>query len=587
MALRVFRWRAIGPLLAFAAIGALLWAVFGEELARETSEEVGASVLGARVDIRRLDIDFRRADVTLRGITVASPFDSLRNLFEADEIVADVDPLPLLEKKLVIDRLAMRGVRVGTARTTSGFVRGGAGRVGAVRREVAAWGERFDIPALRLATGKLDVGTLDPARLETVRAAEALATRADSLRRGWEAAATGLDVGPVVDSARAALTRLRGARATDLRLLADARRALDDVKRARQRVATLERGVTDGITTMRVGLAALDRAKQRDYAFARELVRLPSLDAPDVAAALFAPVVIERFQRALYWAELGRRYMPPGLRPRATAGPPRVRAAGRSVAFPKEHAYPRFLLRDAELSIHLGDDAGAPRTVAARLTGLTTAPALYGKPTVFQATAPAVQVAALLDHVRASTRDTAGARVDGVPLPAFPLPGLPFRLAPGRGTVAFQVLLRGDTLRARWGIHAAAVTWSRDSARPAAGDVERLVGRVLAGVRTLDLDAEVRGPLAASRLAVRSNLDRAIADALRAAVGEEVAAAEQRLRAQVDRVVQERSAPARARAAELEQQAKTIVGDRAERLELVQRDLEQRVRETTGGIRLP
>src|SRR3989449_4445862 len=38
----------------------------------------------------------------------ASPFEALQNLLEADELVADVDPLPLLEKKVVIDLLFER-----------------------------------------------------------------------------------------------------------------------------------------------------------------------------------------------------------------------------------------------------------------------------------------------------------------------------------------------------------------------------------------------------------------------------------------------------------------------------------------------
>jgi hypothetical protein len=110
---------------------------------------------------------------------------------------------------------------------------------------------------------------------------------------------------------------------------------------------------------------------------------------------------------------------------------------------------------------------------------------------------------------------------------------------------------------------------------------------VLDGVRTLELDAEVRGTLAAPRLVVRSNLDRVLADALRAVLGEEVAAAERRLRAEVDRLVEQHAAPVRARAATLEQEGRARVAEYTERVDRAQADLEQRVRELTRGIRLP
>src|SRR5207247_7263097 len=83
------------------------------------------------------------------------------------------------------------------------------------------------------------------------------------------------------------------------------------------RVTALERSATSGIAALQAGAAGLSDAKQRDYATARGLLKLPGLDAPDIGAALFGSAAVDRFQRALYWVELGRRYMPPGLLPRA------------------------------------------------------------------------------------------------------------------------------------------------------------------------------------------------------------------------------------------------------------------------------
>ena len=58
--------------------------------------------------------------MTVQGLTVASPFEAFENLLQADQLVADLDPAPLLEKKLVIDRLAATGLRFGTPRATDG-----------------------------------------------------------------------------------------------------------------------------------------------------------------------------------------------------------------------------------------------------------------------------------------------------------------------------------------------------------------------------------------------------------------------------------------------------------------------------------
>ena len=585
--MRIFRWRAIGPLLLFTLLGGVLWVLFADRIARRSAEKIGTAIIGAKVEIQHLHIDLTNGDVTVRGLTVASPHEALKNLLQADELVADIDVLPLLEKKVVIDRLAANGLRFGTPRATDGRIPGtpDASVSGRVMAEARDWAQRFQVPALQLATGKIDVGTLDPRHLSAIPAAQALTARVDSSRRAWQTGFDSLRLGSTVDSATATLARLRTARVTDLVALNDARRAIDQLKQARGRVTALERGVTGGIAELRAGVAGLDSAKQRDYAFARSLLKLPSLDAPEIGVALFAPTAVAQFQRALYWTQLARAHMPPGLLPRADAGPQRARRHGNTVRFPREHALPGFLLRTAELSFQLDPTAPQPKRYAGRLTGLTSDPALYGRPTLFEASAPAVTAGAMLDHVRATPRDTAGATVQGVRLPVFPLPSLPVRLDPGQGTVQLGFALRGDSIRARWAVRSTHVQWARDSAAQGS-TVTDLLWRTLSGISDLQVDAGVTGTLARPRLSVRSNLDEAIAARLRAMLGEEVAAAERRLRAEVDRQVDSVVAPVRARVAALQTEVTGRLAQQRGKLDQAQKDLESRLRELTR-IRVP
>ena len=122
MTVRIFRWRAIGPLLLFTLFGGVLWVLLADGIARRSAEKIGTAIVGAKVEIQSLHIDMTNGDVTVRGLTVASPHEALKNLLQADELVADIDVLPLLEKKVVIDKLAANGLRFGTPRATDGRV---------------------------------------------------------------------------------------------------------------------------------------------------------------------------------------------------------------------------------------------------------------------------------------------------------------------------------------------------------------------------------------------------------------------------------------------------------------------------------
>lgn len=590
--IRIFRWKAVGPLLLFLVAVAVLWWLFADRIARRTAEDVGTAMLGARVDIDRLHIDLAQGQIEVRGLTVASPFEPFENLLQADELVANVAVVPLLEKKVVIDRLAAKGLRFGTTRTTSGIVErdAQAGATRSVGQQVEEWGQRFRIPALALAGGALDVGSLDPNRLETVGAARALGARADSSRQAWMASFTALDPRPTVDSATRLVERLKTARPTDLALINDARRQLEAVKRLQRDVAGLQRTVTAGLDSLGAGARALDAARQRDHAFARSLVQLPTLDAPNLAAALFGSAAIQRFQRALYWAQLGREYLPPGLKPRETPGPRRARRAGTDVRFPREHAYPGFLLREGELSFTLDPESDAPQEFAGRLEGLTSAPAVYGRPTTFEGVGPAIRIGAMVDHVGAVARDTAAAELGGVRLPAVSIPGLPLRLDAGRGSMGLSFALEGDRLRGAWRVRAPAVAWARDSAAPRGSDVQQIVERVLSGIGTIELEARLGGSIGEPVLGVRSNLDDVLAERLRAVLGDEVALAERRLRAQVDSTVGAQVTVVRAQVAALSEEATGRLGIELTQLDEVQKALDQQLRQLTRGlpgIRIP
>src|SRR3989442_1158379 len=173
---------------------------------------------------------------------------------------------------------------------------------------------------------------------------------------------------------------------------------------------------------------------------------------------------------------------------------------------------------------------GAPRPYAARLPGLTSGPTLDGRPTTLDASAPGVRAAARVDHVRPTPRDAAAASVTGVALRGFALPSLPVRLDPGQGTVSLSLALVGDSVHARWGMRSGRVHWMRDSAtaRSQLGDI---VWRVVSGVSTVDVSASLDGVLARPRLVVGSNLDRVLAERIRAVAGEAIAGAERQVRA--------------------------------------------------------
>jgi ElaB/YqjD/DUF883 family membrane-anchored ribosome-binding protein len=234
----------------------------------------------------------------------------------------------------------------------------------------------------------------------------------------------------------------------------------------------------------------------------------------------------------------------------------------------------------------LKPNSDQPQRYAGRLSGLTSDPALYGRPTVAEASGPQFSAGGMMNHVRSIPVDTAGASIGGIPLPAFDVPGVGLRLDPGAGTTQLAFNLNGDTIHGRFALRSSNVTWARDSA-VTSSTIGNLILQAASGITNLDLEARVAGALHNPGLAIRSNLDQVIASRLKAVLGEQVAAAEKQLRARVDSLVDDKVAPARAKATEVQTQAQAQIAQQRARIDELQRQLEQQLRNLTRGIRLP
>jgi uncharacterized protein (TIGR03545 family) len=511
----------------------------------------------------------------------------------------ELEVLPLLQKKVIIKRITVANVQTGTTRAVSARPVPRDTSAG-VFAEAQQFAKRVKVPLMSLIPlDSLKAVVLNPMDLKAVQAAVALGEEADSVKKMLDGGYASLNLQPTMDSSAALVTRLQGVNIRTLGL-DDARTAVADIRRTAAKVDSAKRRVDKLVTDAKRSLdslqalaSALDDARRDDYATARGLLRLPSFDAPEIGSALFGAETMARFQKAVYWAALARKYTPPGLLPKESPGPKRRRMAGTTVHFVAPKAYPRFLLRRADLNLK---GVGAEQVnYALAAADITTDPGITGRPMLFvarrnsrAAAGDSLRVVGSLDHTGAMPRDVVTAYMSGVSLPVIALPMLPYSLDPGKGIAEMRLRLEGDRLSGSWTVQSSAVTWRPDSTRvKPLNTMESMVARALTGIHDLQLTTEISGTLTAPRLSVRSNIDRVVAERMRAVAGEAIAAAEAKLRAQVDKLVEEKSAPVKAKVASIRAESEKQLDEARTRLDEEKKKLEERLKTLSGGVNLP
>lgn len=598
--MKIIRWRAVGTLVGTVGLIVLLTWLFLDTLVKRGIEKGGTLIAGAKVELKSATVHLVNGSVVLRGLQVADRSQPMQNLVEAAELQLAIKPAPLFEKKLVVDSMLARDVRFGTPRTTSGAVDDTSSGVG---QRVAAWASQVRIPSFSLeGLGKeINLPSLDADSLRTTQQARAAVQLTDSARHLWEGQVRSLDPQPKIDSGRALLERLKGVDPKSMspdqlrQTVASARTAIGGLTSTLDQVRTLRGGVDSGVARLRSTVNGLDDARRSDYAYARGLIKLPSLDPSDISPALFGRTALERVRRVIYWMQVAEQYIPPGLDPRAHSGPKRVRMAGTTVDFPRANAWPTFLLRYASLDLTIGGEGGAAGAYSARLAGLTTEPALYGQPLRFIAGRTGgrvgprdVRAAGILDHVRAPVRDSIYGSASGLALPTLALLPVKASAVLGDGTTEISLLRRGGDLTGRWSMTSSNVTWQRlDSGAAAPQGLEDVLWRAVSGMKDVRVAAEISGGLDKPSLAVSSNVGTELAKRLRQELGAKVDQAEAKLRARVDSLVGGQVAAARQHLDGVQNDIQGRLAQQQGQLESVRGDLEKRVRELVGGISLP
>ncbi len=602
--MKYIRWKALLPLSVFLLLLVIWGAFFADATLKYAVEAGGTAAVGAKVELADAELGILDGHVTLEGLQVTNPNAPMTNLVEAEALVFDVGILPALEKKVVIDTMAARGIRFNTPRQTSGALPPKPVDPDAEESSsqvIANFKQQIKVPPLELSTltQSVNVGAISPDSLATLREARHALAYADTARDALLADLQAADPRPTLDSAEALARRLQNANLRTLGL-AGARQAVTDVRRTLRDLAAIDdrlkaldaetRGNAKGLQAR---LAAIPAAKTQDYAYARSLLKLPSFEVPSIGPQLFSDLIAEQMGGVLYWVDRAEKYVPPGLQRRTQPGRPRVRASGTDVLFPKEEVYPQFLMRLADLSLTLGGEGAAAGNYSAEVVGLTTQPAVFGAPTTFALARTAgqvgpsdIRVQGFFDHRRAPVRDTIGARFSGITLPNFPLGGLGGQVVLGTGLSQLALERNGEELRGRWLWRAPKVTWQRDSTRARPTDartafVEDALWRAMARIDSVEIDAEIDGTLRAPRLRVRTNIAEAVSGALKAQLNDEVRKAEQQVRARVDELVDKQVAEARAKADQARAQVTARLDAERTRLEAQKTALETRLRELT------
>ncbi len=516
----MIRWSYLIPRLVLLTICVLVVWRWLDPLLQWTLVRLGERIAGAKFEVGEVVTRLPAAELTLRDVQVANARNPARNLFEADEIAVGVNVNALLKRKLVIREGRITGLRIGTARATSG-VREPRKRLLdwlpdelAIRLDPAplvdfgkTWLDRFAILLKQRIEEEVE-------QLESVQLARELTKR-------WPAEVNRME--SRIETLKARADRLqdlvKNASANPLENLGRAQQIIAEVDALHREIKELREEIERLREQAFRDRDAILTAQQNDLRRIREQLRLDDLESGGLSEYLLGRDLHRRLQLVAQWMRWLREYWPADATDMFPTPSP-TRARGVDVMFAGLTPEPNLLIRSLRIDGE-GQARGERFEFLGTVQGLTSQPRLYGQPTALHVEvrgAVSLQIDAVLDRTQTIARDHLTVECPGLPQPERFF-GKPEQIAlvvsPGDLRFSLRLELEGDRLSGRMFVHQEGVEL-KPTLAPAYGG-QALADRLreaLQSVRTLEATAQLSGTLQKPEFQVQSTLGPQLAQAL-------------------------------------------------------------------------
>ncbi|MBI5778082.1 MAG: TIGR03545 family protein [Planctomycetes bacterium] len=451
------RWRGIIVFGVIFIIIAVFGFVFADGLIKNVIESVGSKIIGAQVEIARFQLSFLKLFLRAGGLQVASSDNEFQNLIEIKDIRFKMDWPALLEKKIVINEMAVDCIMRNTKRTTSGKI--AAEPIPQTEEQSATakmiQDEINSIPIVQMSKEKVNVDeAVNSAKLATPPHITKTEAELDTRSLADEQAINNLNVTPRLAEIKKQLDSVDLKEKNPTKLKKELKKLVDikkDVDQLKDELAKTDKTTQTDFNNISGAIKNIDNLKEQDYLnIVNSIPGAKDLNKDDIAKMLFGEVWLGRMTSVLYWLNIAKSYMPvPSVSDdEKQALLKKQRFKGIDVEFPRDHSYPGFLLKVASISTSSDE-----LKFSGKAEGFSSNPRLYGKPATIsmKGTVPDFDLEAVLDHTKSISHDSAilnirNLDIKGVRLTRSSSSLLPSQVASGTANVEATLTSEGDKM---------------------------------------------------------------------------------------------------------------------------------------------
>jgi uncharacterized protein (TIGR03545 family) len=401
--MKMIRWSGLVVFIVIVGLITIFSLFFLDGIIKGIVEDRASLAVGAKVEIGDLRFKIFGLSVDIQNLQVANPEEPMRNSVEIGSLAFDLGAAPLLKKKIVIERMKVLDLAWNTPRKTSGALPLRLQKKLEAQKKPSDLGvkaeKRVEECVLPNFSILADLKKRSPEELlkgVNLRSAAFLGDypkKVSAAKETWEKRLKELPTREDIQKDVKSFQALKDQRPKDLTQLPA---YLEKVNALQKKINDTQKNLTTAqqefqteMNHLKTSLQEVEKLKDADVksVMAKLGVQIPS--ATDLICVLLGKEVAHKVNWALGMYRKLSQYTSKGKPKEEKENPkPVPRMKGMDVRFPITRGYPDFLLELAEFSarpnMKKASGVFAFEKLAGELRGLTSHPAIYGKPTLFR-----------------------------------------------------------------------------------------------------------------------------------------------------------------------------------------------------------
>jgi uncharacterized protein (TIGR03545 family) len=458
------RVEAITPFLIVCAVIVLYFTLFFDMHLKKAIQWGATYVNGAEVDVGKLKTSFLNASFSMDNIEVTNPTKPEQNRIEIGHVGFNLSWDALLRAKFVVNLAAINEIKANSERTRPGYVlppETAKSRESIKNKIVDEVKEKFSKTSLANVAALLQ--GFDPMKaigdLGNLKSAARITELSSGLTKKeaeWNSMLSSLpgdkDIGALQSKIAGIQTAASNPAEAATKIseitgtIKETEGKLDQVKSQGGKISTDIAGYTKSVSE----IDGLVKADREDI---EKKLKLPNLDAKNLAGELFGNDVVGQFSAGQKYVTLARQYMPAKSAKKPAPEDKPKRAKGHTYEFGRQNSYPLFWLKRAEISSSTTDSPFGGK-VDGLLTDVASSPAMIGRPAVLQLRGDfpkqnllGLEARAEFDHRGETPIERFTAKVASYPITGKELSSsddLKFAFAKANGSGSLEGLVKGE-----------------------------------------------------------------------------------------------------------------------------------------------